>query len=92
MTRFLQNNGGLNRWAITGVLLKTRDKHIIKNCTTENKKNNEFSKNKLIFKTKSVFPLTKIKLFFKVKIHENGFLSNSVGLLSAPASAAAIQM
>ena len=41
---FFTKNGGLNRWAITGVLLKTRDKNIIKNCTTENKKNIEFSK------------------------------------------------
>jgi len=38
MTRFLQKNGGLNRWAITGVLLKTRVKNVIKKDTTENKK------------------------------------------------------
>ena len=41
MTRFLQKNGGLNRWAITGVLLKTRVKNVIKKDTTENKKKQE---------------------------------------------------
>jgi hypothetical protein len=30
MTRFLQKNGGLNGWAITGVLLKTSVKNNIK--------------------------------------------------------------
>ena len=30
MTRFLQKNGGLNRWAMTGVLLKTSVKNVIK--------------------------------------------------------------
>ena len=45
MTRFLQKNGGLKRWAITGVLLKTSVKHVIKKGTTENKKNRKLSKN-----------------------------------------------
>jgi hypothetical protein len=30
VTRFLPKNGGLNGWAIIGVLLKTSDKNIIK--------------------------------------------------------------
>ena len=44
MTRFLQKNGGLNRWAITGVLLKTSVKNVIKKGTTENKKKHEIIK------------------------------------------------
>jgi hypothetical protein len=45
VTRFLPKNGGLNGWAITGVLLKTSGKNFIKKCTTENKKNRKLSKN-----------------------------------------------
>jgi hypothetical protein len=36
MARFLQKNGGLNRWEITVVLLKPSDIKVIKNYTTEN--------------------------------------------------------
>jgi len=57
MTRFLQKNGGLNRWAITGVLLKTRVKNVIKKDTTENKKKqesiNKSSKNDVLKTSKS---------------------------------------
>ncbi len=40
-TFFTKKNGRLNRWAITGVLLKTRVKNVIKKDTTENKKKQE---------------------------------------------------
>ena len=57
MTRFLPKNGGLNRWAITGVLLKTSVKNVIKKGTTENKKNkklsNKLSKNDVLKTSKS---------------------------------------
>ena len=37
--RKVGKHGGLNPCTITGVLLKTSNKNIIKNCTAENKKN-----------------------------------------------------
>ena len=41
---FYKKNGGLNGWAITGVLLKTSVTNVIKKGTTENKKKHEIIK------------------------------------------------
>ena len=72
MTRFLPKNGGLNGWAIIGVLLKTSDKNVIKNCTTENKKNRKFSKK---HKKKDVLKTSKSQRYGDY----SGFVKSRVG-------------
>ena len=47
MTRFLLKNGGLNGWAIIGVLLKSIEKNVTKIGTTENKKSRKCIKKSL---------------------------------------------
>ena len=72
MTSFLPKNGGLNRWAITGVLLKTSVKNVIKKSTTENKKNRKLSKNQ---STNDVLKTSKSQRYSDY----NGFVKSRVG-------------
>ena len=78
MTRFLPKNGRLNRWAITGVLLKTSVKNVIKKGTTENKNNRKLSKN---YPTNDVLKTSKSQRYSDY----SGFVKSRVGSRTFPA-------